>query len=280
MLILLVADIIAIVGTIYLAFSQLLDNLLMFGFVVASVVFSILLVIYSYFAFADLAKERDELRRQMDNLPKDDGSLRKDTIGIRDIDVKNIPNTLDSIYNRLKKLASEFPISTIDDKKVKEMTIQLFGAYDVNKDKLESTMKKPMNKLAKQETKWLGLKPKNQEAFAKLLVNLEGAMHNARIDILQMANKDPEYLNLCGQLKNQRVRISVVELNKHIDNYLFYARAFSNFMILLSSHADYTKELPHKYQVTLPLSQEAFDRILSQQLATINKHIENYCLGK
>jgi hypothetical protein len=68
MLILLIVDIIAILGTIYLAFSRLLaSNPLIFWFVVASIIFTVLLVVYSYFAFADIVKERDQLKAKGNN---------------------------------------------------------------------------------------------------------------------------------------------------------------------------------------------------------------------
>jgi len=69
MLLLIVVDIIALVGTIYLAFSKLLtSNPLIFWFVVASIIFTVLLVVYSYFAFAEIVKERDQLKAKYNNI--------------------------------------------------------------------------------------------------------------------------------------------------------------------------------------------------------------------
>jgi hypothetical protein len=54
-------DIIAMMGTIYLAIVQLLGtNQILFWFVLVVIASSILLVILSYFAFASMKKERDQ----------------------------------------------------------------------------------------------------------------------------------------------------------------------------------------------------------------------------
>jgi len=71
MFVLLMSDIIAIIITLVLAFSQLLEKYpIIFWLLVASIVLSNTLVVFSYFAFRDVVKERDDLKRQLDSKNK------------------------------------------------------------------------------------------------------------------------------------------------------------------------------------------------------------------
>jgi hypothetical protein len=69
MFVLFIADIIAIIVTLVLAFSQLLEEYpIIFWLLVASIVLSNALVVFSYFAFRDVAKERDDFKKRLDSI--------------------------------------------------------------------------------------------------------------------------------------------------------------------------------------------------------------------
>ena len=71
MLVLVIADIIAIAGTMILAFPRLLGNEpLVFWLVIATVVLSGILVLFSYFAFRDVAEERNKYKDEVEELKK------------------------------------------------------------------------------------------------------------------------------------------------------------------------------------------------------------------
>ena len=71
MFVLVIADVVAIVVTLVLAFSQLLEKYpIIFWLLVASIVLSNALIVFSYFAFRDVVKERDDFKRQLDSKNK------------------------------------------------------------------------------------------------------------------------------------------------------------------------------------------------------------------
>jgi hypothetical protein len=71
MFVLFIADIVAIMMTLVLAFSQLLESYpIIFWLLVASIVLSNTLIVFSYFAFRDVVKERDDFKRQLDSKNK------------------------------------------------------------------------------------------------------------------------------------------------------------------------------------------------------------------
>jgi hypothetical protein len=70
MAVLLIADTATLIGVLYFNFSELLEtNELLFSFIIAFVICMSLSVVYSYFAFAEVVKERDKLKA----LPIDSG---------------------------------------------------------------------------------------------------------------------------------------------------------------------------------------------------------------
>jgi hypothetical protein len=72
MLVLLILDIVTLIGILYLNFSQLLKkDPLIFWFIIAFIVLTSTLVMFSYFAFRDVAKERDKYKSDKENLEKD-----------------------------------------------------------------------------------------------------------------------------------------------------------------------------------------------------------------
>lgn len=68
MFVLFIADIVAVIVTLVLAFSQLLEKYpIIFWLLVASIVLSNALVVFSYFAFREVVKERDDFKKQLDS---------------------------------------------------------------------------------------------------------------------------------------------------------------------------------------------------------------------
>lgn len=81
MFVLFIADIVAIIVTLVLAFSQLLESYpIIFWLLVASIVLSNALVVFSYFAFRDVVKERDDFKERVNSI-KPNHSNRQNSKG-------------------------------------------------------------------------------------------------------------------------------------------------------------------------------------------------------
>jgi Ca2+/Na+ antiporter len=255
-------------------------------------------IVLSFWAFYRVAKQRDELEKQVGLDQTDNETQRKLLIRLRDTDVKHIPDTLQGIYRQTKSLVDS--VITDDSKYLEAFhsIADLFDLYKIplNRDKYlnnkvtNEEVEKACNKLFKA----LGIKyikdsykKQNKHNYLanrrliELLQNLLTVFDNRKIGILAIANENDEYNILSEALEHQTQKISLTKLAEAITTYELFSQYYANFLLLMRYTQPERQNYKNaKYAVDYLQVKNLVDIEMRHYLSTVNIYIERYLTGK